>query len=219
MDFQVALMHRRKFPRIGHTIDSKSMQADDFVVNPNFLHKNVVITEKLDGENTVMGNRYIHARSLDSGGAAWRTMVAAIHAKISSHIPETMRICGENMQGKHSIEYELDYPFYVFQVTDKQKVLSWDDTLVICECLELPAVPEIYRGEYHPDLIKLAYSLYQNNSLNDEIEGYVIRNVDEFNESDFDKNIAKWVRPNHVQTDEHWTKNWTPNKIRNKSCY
>ena len=35
-------------------------------------------------------------------------------------------------------------------------------------------------------------------------EGYVVRNAEQFAFNDFSDNIAKWVRRNHVQTDEHW---------------
>lgn len=45
-------------------------------------------------------------------------------------------------------------------------------------------------------------------------EGYVTRNLDSFHINDFDKNVAKCVRKNHVQTDEHWTKDWQSNKLR-----
>ena len=48
---------------------------------------------------------------------------------------------------------------------------------------------------------------------NHEVEGFVVRNVDSFAYEDFSKNVAKYVRKNHVQTDEHWTKNWQPNKV------
>jgi hypothetical protein len=39
-------------------------------------------------------------------------------------------------------------------------------------------------------------------------EGIVIRVADSFKLDDFPNYVCKWVRPNHVQTDEHWTKNW-----------
>lgn len=37
-----------------------------------------------------------------------------------------------------------------------------------------------------------------------ETEGYVMRPADAFKLDDFNNNVVKWVRPNHVQTDEHW---------------
>lgn len=32
-------------------------------------------------------------------------------------------------------------------------------------------------------------------------------------EKDFKDNVAKWVRKDHVQTDDHWTRNWKKSKI------
>ena len=36
-------------------------------------------------------------------------------------------------------------------------------------------------------------------------EGIVVRNADSFTLNEFPHNIAKYVRSNHVQTDEHWS--------------
>jgi hypothetical protein len=48
-------------------------------------------------------------------------------------------------------------------------------------------------------------------------EGFVVRNADSFMLSDFENSIAKFVRRNHVQTDEHWMlKEVTPNKLKSK---
>jgi hypothetical protein len=35
-------------------------------------------------------------------------------------------------------------------------------------------------------------------------EGYVVRLADGFAFDHFDASIAKWVRPHHVTTDQHW---------------
>jgi len=42
----------------------------------------------------------------------------------------------------------------------------------------------------------------------DTKEGVVIRKVGGFDNDQFPKNVAKLVRENHVQTDQHWTRNW-----------
>jgi hypothetical protein len=39
-------------------------------------------------------------------------------------------------------------------------------------------------------------------------EGFVVRTEASFMEDDFGQNVLKYVRANHVQTDEHWTRNW-----------
>jgi len=36
------------------------------------------------------------------------------------------------------------------------------------------------------------------------MEGYVVRRAASFAYEDFQTSVAKWVRPNHIQTDEHW---------------
>ncbi|WP_444997398.1 hypothetical protein [Aliikangiella sp. IMCC44359] len=38
----------------------------------------------------------------------------------------------------------------------------------------------------------------------DIVEGYVIRLEEPFHYSDFADSVAKWVRAEHVQTDQHW---------------
>jgi len=210
--------YKRKFPRIGHLPWSKGRTADDIdAFITDFQHKEIIITEKLDGENTVIGPNYYHARSMDSGPAAWRTMIAALYAKICSNIQPNMRICGENMYAEHSIKYALKHPFYVFMITEGTTVLSWDDTVEICEILDLPTVPVIARGKNlsYFDIHEGYYSNYNWGLRNhgQTCEGYVIRNAKSFDESTFEHNYAKYVRENHLQTDEHWTKNWKPNNI------
>ena len=37
-----------------------------------------------------------------------------------------------------------------------------------------------------------------------EVEGFVMRNTNSFRYLDFQKNVAKFVRKGHVQTDQHW---------------
>ena len=45
-------------------------------------------------------------------------------------------------------------------------------------------------------------------------EGLVIRIADKFSVGEFDKNVAKYVRANHVQTDSHWRYNWKICKLK-----
>lgn len=37
-----------------------------------------------------------------------------------------------------------------------------------------------------------------------------------FHNDDFAENVMKWVRKDHVQTDEHWTRNWKKAKIKSR---
>ena len=46
--------------------------------------------------------------------------------------------------------------------------------------------------------------LYAEQKITNGHEGIVVRTKEAF--KDFDNNVAKYVRRNHVQTDEHWSK-------------
>lgn len=46
-------------------------------------------------------------------------------------------------------------------------------------------------------------------------EGIVMRITDSFPIIEFPRCVCKYVRANHVQTDEHWTKNWKKAKLVN----
>jgi ATP-dependent RNA circularization protein (DNA/RNA ligase family) len=204
----------KKYPRTPHFIYSPNIGRDDRHLSheeeiENFQNKNVIVTEKMDGENTTMTSERMYARSPDFyNPALWRTKVRKLYGEIKYKIPVNLRICGENMQGIHSIEYiNLQSPFYVFTIFEDDTVLSWKDTFTLCYKLGLIHVPVIYIGKYNKQLILEDFDKYIKTQPN-EVEGFVVRNNGAFNESDFHKNVAKYVRKDHVQTDEHWTKHW-----------
>lgn len=197
-----------KYPRTPHLPWSKGHTPDDIVLN-TFDHlaglSEIVVTEKLDGENTTMHRDYIHARSPDSGFHPSRSWVTMHHAAIRYNIPENMKICGENMFARHSIAYDaLESYFYVFAVIDGDRVLPWDDTVEIAELLELPVVPLLYRGSWSIERIQECWTGISR--CGGEQEGYVIRNAAGFALEEFQNNTAKYVRPGHVTSEQHWTK-------------
>lgn len=203
-----------KYPRTPHLPWSEGATSDDKILKSiaHFQDMNVVVTEKMDGENTTLYNDHYHARSLDSKNHPSRNWVKQMHANIAHEIPEGWRICGENLYAKHSISYEkLKSYFYVFSVwDDNNNCLSWDDTQEWCSLLGLTTVPVMYEGKWDEELFKSKKFL----KFDHEAEGYVIRNKDKFSYSNFAKNIAKYVRKNHVQTDTHWMElEIVPNKL------
>ena len=107
-------MERRyKHPRILHLPWSPGISRDDKVLDdPSiFVDKQVVVTEKMDGENTTFYKDGLHARSVNSGSHPSRSWVKDLHARMAWRIPEGIRICGENLYAKHSIHY-TDLPSY-----------------------------------------------------------------------------------------------------------
>lgn len=195
-----------KYPRTPHFPFSKGATSDDKILsNTNhFEGMNIVVTEKMDGENTTIYNNYYHARSLSSAHREYHSyLLSNILPKIQYQIPKGWRICGEYLYAKHSIYYDnlQDY-FYVFSVWDeKNNCLSWKETKDFCDKLGLFTVPEIYLGPYNEKMIiDLAEKVVKSGG-----EGIVVRNASGFNYNDFAMNIAKYVRKNHVQTDRHWS--------------
>lgn len=192
-----------KYPRSYHCPWSENHNSDDKVQwdMSGFEGREVVVTEKLDGECTSMSSTFIHARSID-GRSHWsRDWVKNFHSQIAHDIPPDHRICGENMFAKHSILYEnLETYFYGFSMWNNLECLSWNETLEWFELLGITPVPTLYQGPYDETLIK---SLWNNNNWENS-EGYTIRIADSFQYRDFSKNLVKFVRKNHIQTINHW---------------
>ena len=164
----------------------------------------VVVTEKMDGENTTIYNDYYHARSLDSKHRDYHSyLLSNILPRIQYDIPQGWRICGEYLYAKHSIGYDnLEDYFLVFSIWDEDNnCLDWKTMEEFCELLGLKMVPKLYVGEYNENFIKeIAYNVVQRGG-----EGIVVRNIESFPYNDFSANIAKYVRANHVQTEKHWS--------------
>jgi len=192
-----------KYPRTYHLPWSLGISSDDKILNniSCFHNMDIVVTLKMDGENTSMYRDKIHARSIDSKDHVSRHWVKTFWNNIRHDIPENYRICGENLYAKHSIKYEnLKSYFYGFSIWNETTCLSWDDTLDFFSLLSVEPVEVIYEGIFNKDkLIDIAHNLDANIH-----EGYVIRNKKSFDYNDFSSNVAKFVRKNHVQSDVHW---------------
>lgn len=195
-----------KYPRTYHLPWSDGATDDDKVMadTSNFEGKEVVVTEKMDGENTTMYDDHIHARSIDSGYHPSRTFVKGLWSEIKHRIPPDMRICGENMYAVHSIVYtQLSSYFLAFSIWNQDICLSWDETETLCQSLGLHTVPVLYRGLYDETIIK---NLYDKNKMSNSVEGYVVRLAHPFHIDEFSVSVGKYVRENHVQTNQHWMK-------------
>jgi len=144
-----------------------------------------------------------------------RTRIKKLHSEIAHEIPQNLRICGENMYAKHSIFYDnLESYFLVFGIFEGNTCLSWNDTIEYCNMLNLKYVPTIYQGIWNEEKIKKCFT--GKSKHGGEQEGYVVRNTHEFHTDEFKQNIAKFVRRNHVKTDNNWIhKKVMTNKLKN----
>ena len=194
---------RYKYPKTPH-LPWSNWKNDDRVIEDinDFYGKIFVMSVKMDGENTTLYRDYYHARSIDGRNHPSRNYAKQIHASICHKIPEKWRVCCENLYAKHSIGYNnLRGYLYGLSVWDeKNNCLDAECTEKFFKELGLPmpeiVVIDLFDPNFFTDLISTVEGAGQ--------EGYVIRNVKSFHYSDFHKNVAKYVRKNHVQTDEHW---------------
>jgi hypothetical protein len=216
-------MNRVKYPRTYHAPWSEGKTSDDKVLKncSSFVGKEVVVTEKLDGEGTtIYPDSYVHARSTDSDHHPSRSVIKQLAANTSWQIPEGHRVCGENLYAYHSIFY-VDLPSYflAFGVYEGDRCLSWDDTEKLCLECGFSLVPVLYRGVWDEKRIR---NLWQGKgdfpTFETEVfdpkfpddfkpvaaEGYVIRLTESFLYEDFGSCCAKYVRENHVRTDSNW---------------
>lgn len=206
---------RAKYPRTFHLPWSLGYTSDDKVLNSvsHFEGKEVVVTEKVDGECTTgYSDGYSHARSLDSAHHKSRSWFkGCVAPMLNGNLPDGWRVCGENLFAKHALAYDRlpGTYFLVFAIyDDKNRCLSWDETVEWCELLGLIPVPVLYRGVWDEEAIKAAWS--GKSRFGDEGEGYVVRVADGFEYEDFADSVAKFVRANHVQQNPegpkvHWS--------------
>lgn len=195
---------RYKYPRTPHLPWSPGASADDVFLNDlvHFQGCPIVVTEKMDGENTTIYCDGIHARSLDSAHHPSRAWVKALQGHIGPLIPPGWRICGENLFARHSLAYShLPSYFLMFSIWDEQnRCLSWKETQEWAELLEIKTVRVLYQGTFDT---KILQQLCKGLDLQQQ-EGLVVRSEAGFLYDHFAQHVAKWVRAGHVTTDDHW---------------
>lgn len=210
-----------KYNRTYHLPWSPGATSDDKISKSidNLIGIDIVITEKLDGENCGMTNDGVYARSHATfTTSAWSREVRQIHdIKVRGQLDDNVYLFGENMEGVHSIEYSnLKSYFYLFGVRDNNIWIRWQSVEEYAYLLDLELVPVLFKGKVNSEkeLKDLVNDLVSKPSdLGGEREGIVVRNAGLFHNDDFTDNVMKWVRANHVTTDEHWTRNWKKSKI------
>ncbi len=85
--------------------------------------------------------------------------------------------------------------------------MELDEAKVFAAELGLAVVPELFRGvvSNERDLRRLSEELaHEPSAFGGTREGVVIRVAERFATDDFSRSLAKWVRKDHVATDEHW---------------
>ena len=210
-----------KYNRTYHLFFSPGATNDDRISKnvDSLLGIEIVITEKLDGENCGMTDKGVYARSHGAFTVSpWSREVRNLHKlSVEDELGDDVYLFGENMEGIHSIEYtNLTSYFYIFGIRDNNIWIPWEKVEEYSYLLDIPTVPVLFRGivKTEKELKDLTEKLAsQPSELGGPREGIVVRNASLFHDDDFAQNVMKWVRKGHVQTDEHWTRNWKKAKI------
>lgn len=223
----------RKYGRTYHYDFSPGTTSDDRInyewYEDMLLLDEVVITEKLDGENTCISPLGIFARSHAAPTLhPWSEFLKPIQAMIKNDLDSLdLEIFGENLYATHSIEYtKLESHFFVFGVRQKDKWLSWEEVEWYANFFDFKTVPilgkiktrEISKDNHKNlilDIVSKESTFGSIDSRTKQIctmEGVVVKNTSAFEISDNGsinkKHVFKWVRKGHVNTDQHWSRNW-----------
>ena len=214
------MIRRVKYPRTLHLPWSPGRSADDKVLQDlsSFEGRRVVVSEKMDGENTTCyPDGHLHARSTDGRDHPSRAWAKRFWAERAHLLPEGWRLCAENLAAVHSIRYDA-LPGYLLGLsvwTAEDVCLPWDETRAWLKTLGIPHPPVLFDGTFDRRTLERLHDPRRDDATR---EGYVVRLADAFPMDAFGRSVAKYVRRGHVQTDQHWAHGaWTPNGLATPS--
>ena len=210
-----------KYPSTPYWPWSPSIgRGDDVHSNPDrFVGEDLVVTEKLDGGNTLLHAGKVYSRSVSAPSEAkWMAMVKKHHAwKVTE---PNIWLYGEDIYGVHSIEYEPvaeQATFHAFALRPGDGAFAaFAELEAYTVQRDIPIVPVLFKGRFQSVAEIRAFMMRAHeepSSLGGEREGAVMRLARGFPAAEFQDSVCKSVRLGHVQTDEHWTRNWRPCRI------
>lgn len=213
MVYPVRAAMSAKYPRSFHLPWSPGGTSDDRRLSDvaGLVGVEIVVTEKCDGSNLAYTRRAVFSRS-HAGPPAHPSfaLAKATHGRIAHLLSEGISVFCEYCYAVHSIVYDRlpDYSL-VFGVRDdvEGQWWGWDMTAAQAADLGLPTVPVLFRGAVasEAELRALTEDLARAPSaLGSAREGVVVRRAGPFPDAEFPRSLGKWVRKDHVQTDEHW---------------
>src|SRR3990167_6003711 len=193
-----------------------------------FLNVPLVVTIKMDGSNTQITSKHVAARNGTHADHPSFDRLKAMHKQLGWDriIPENLQVFGEWLYAKHSIHYmnetKLEALFQPFGVYDMESRLfgGWEHVEAVAKALGVPTTPVLARGVVYSEEWQLERDLakYASDTILAGHEGLVVSTMYPFPYGSFEgyetsngktswrvAAIAKYVRPNHVQTDDHWS--------------
>ncbi|XVJ64555.1 MAG: RNA ligase family protein [Sphingopyxis sp.] len=158
----------------------------------------VVVTEKMDGENVSLYRDFLHTRSVRRIAHPSREWLNHFWESVRGQIPEDWRICGEYLYASHTVSYDaLPSYFLAFSVWNERNIcLSWPDTLAFLAELGIEPVPALYAGPLDQQAIHRAWREKEGQS-----EGYIVRSAGEIPYRRFRHLVGKYIRESYVQSE------------------
>ncbi len=137
----------KKYCRSLHAQISLGTTSDDRFMPSGYVKAfanmdELVLTEKLDGQNNCFNQYGVFARSHTAPTVhPWDKPLRERWELIKNDLG-TIELFGENMYGIHSIAYEkLESYFYVFAVREEEVWLSWEEVQFYADLFDFPTVP------------------------------------------------------------------------------
>ena len=210
-----------KYPRTPHLPYSPGATKDDKRLQSvtHFLNQHVVLTEKMDGSNVCLERGAVFARS-HSGAPKHPSFDALkqLHGQIRHLIHADEQLFGEWCYARHSIAYtELPGYLMLFGIrtetidagTIETRWKDWHSVKMRAHAIGVPTVPELEIFSC-PGVERVLQERVERHAARPsecggEREGVVVRLLSGFRDEDFPLSVAKHVRANHVQTDDHWS--------------
>lgn len=203
-----------KFPSIPYLTTSPCFWFENEVssLDPEvFTSHPIVVTVKMDGSNVQLTRNHVAARNGKTADHPSFNALKSLHAVLRYRIPKLFTVFGEWLFVKHSIKYEGDLalPSYlmIFAIYDtaRNSWYSWQDVENIAVWLEVPTVPVVAKLEItSPEKTRSFLQAKAEEVIAQGHEGIVVRRAEGFLGEHLHECTAKYVRENHVQTDEHW---------------
>lgn len=191
----------------------------------------LVCTVKMDGSNAMLvadSENPVRARNgRDAPHDSFDQLKQLYwHKDVYSELPEHLQVFGEWLYAKHSIHYgcECDEPcedvgpslrdyFQVFGIYDTRYDLwlSWPETEHWAKRLGFLTTPLVEENTLDEDSFDsrqefiMHYTNEAERIVDEGHEGIIIRSKFPFHYGQFSTHLGKYVRPNHVTTDEHWS--------------
>lgn len=165
----------RKYCRSLHAQISLGTTSDDRFMPNEYVSSfakmdQLILTEKLDGQNNCFNKYGVFARSHTAPTThPWDKPLIERWQLIKNDLND-LEIFGENMYGIHSIAYsKLESYFYVFAVREHDQWLSWEEVKFYANLLDFPVVPEI--------AVKQELTVKEKEDENIALERWLITNL------------------------------------------